>query len=89
KIPCGRESNIRVKTDADRVTADIRINEYGRDIAHEIASKLEFLKPETVKTVYLYLPLTDMNTAYYCNEFEKLGFFFAGIKPGSKEDYLI
>lgn len=87
--PSAPRSNMDVKTDADRITADIRINEYGRDIVRETASKLGFLGPDAVMTVYLYLPLSDPGTAVYCPELEDLGFFFAGIKPGSKSDFLI
>lgn len=87
--PCIRESNVRVKTDSDRLTADIRINSYGDYIVQEIAAKLKLLGSCPVKTVYLYLPLTDINTATHCRKFESLGFFFAGIKPGSDGDFLV
>ncbi len=87
--PSAPRSNMEVKTDTDRSTADIRIKEYGRDVVRETASQLGFLGPDAVKTVYLYLPLSDPGTAFYCPELEELGFFFAGIKPGSQGDFLI
>ena len=87
--PSDQRSTMESKMDTDRITADIKIKEYGRDVVRETASKLEFLGPDAVKTVYLYLPLSDPGTAVYCPELEELGFFFAGIKPGSKGDFLI
>ncbi len=77
------ESSISLKTDSERVTADLRVHKYGRNIINQIKTKCEALAPHSVKTIYLHLPLMDKNTAKYCSYLEKLGFFFAGIKPGS------
>jgi len=62
-------------------TARIEIAEYGPGIQQEVRSKLGDLCYERIAVVYLNLPLGDPHTALFCQKFEELGFFFAGILP--------
>ena len=38
---------------------------------------------DKIDTVYLSLKLNDPSTAQWTAEFEKMGFFFSGVMPGS------
>ncbi|WP_425058305.1 hypothetical protein SCACP_29520 [Sporomusa carbonis] len=43
-----------------------------------------FYRGDQTETVYLYLNLADPGTPRLCAEYEKQGYFFAGVLPGSK-----
>ena len=88
--PAEQKANISVKTDAEKLIADITVYKFGKNIIEQLTAKLASIRPQAIKTIYLYLPLMDKNTAIYTASFEELGFFFAGIKPGSQQgDFLI
>lgn len=78
------DSKISVKTYLNSMTSNIKIIEYGKDIVRAVNAHLDALCLERIESVYLYLPVMDENTAFYCEEFENLGFFFAGIMPASE-----
>ena len=63
----------------------MEILNYGPGIELEVKNKLRDLCHEEISMVYLKLPLGDPYTAEICKSIEELGFFFAGIQPGSAE----
>ena len=79
------KSVLSVKTDLDNFTADIWVVTYGKNILTEVHRIMENLSHNRTATIYLRLRLTDPATAKYTSEFEKMGFFFAGILPRSKD----
>ncbi len=81
--PLADEAKLSVKTYLSSMTSNIKIIEYGKNVVREVNAQLKKLCLERVESIYLFLPLCDKNTAVYCEAFEKIGFFFAGIKPAS------
>jgi anti-sigma regulatory factor (Ser/Thr protein kinase)/predicted N-acetyltransferase YhbS len=63
-------------------TALVEIAGYGPGIGQEVKSKLRDLCYKGIAVVYLKIPLGDPHTPLFCQKFEELGFFFAGILPG-------
>lgn len=79
------KSIIKIKT-SDLGLAHIKILQYGEKIISEIETKLRELCSmdiPDISSIQLYLSLNDPLTYYLTPEFEKLGFFFAGIMPGT------
>ncbi len=58
------------------------IEEYSQTIVSEVQAKLKALCLKKIEAIHLYLNLADPLTPHFCNEFENLGFFFAGVLPG-------
>lgn len=84
-----QEPVIEVKYDPS-IIAYIKVKQYGRDVTGEISRILKGLCIQRTETIYLYLPLNSPYTCLLTHEFEALGFFFAGIIPGSEgRDLLI
>jgi len=63
--------------------ASIEIIRYGKDIGAEIKSALREFRLKHYDVIALYLDLRDPLTFHLVPEFEALGFFFAGILPGT------
>jgi anti-sigma regulatory factor (Ser/Thr protein kinase) len=76
------------KNDTFRI-AKIKIHHYGKNILED--AKVEFfkLKVERFETIYIYLNLSDPCTQELAGEFEKLGFFIAGLVPEDKHIYFV
>jgi hypothetical protein len=62
--------------------ARIEVVRYGRDVVKEIRVRLKELCLKGIEVINLYLNLSDPRTSTLTQEFEKLGFFYAGILPG-------
>lgn len=80
------ESIVQVKTSDLLGLAQIKILQYGGKIIPEIETKLRELCSmdiPDIRSIQLYLSLNDPLTYYLTPEFEKLGFFFAGVMPGT------
>ncbi len=77
-----RRSLLEVKTDAKFITATIQVDHCGKHTVKKVAEDLKQFCVERFETIYLRLNLNDPFSAILCPEFEKLGFFFAGIHPG-------
>lgn len=80
------ESALKIKTSDWLGLAQIKILQYGKNIISEIETKLHELCSmdiPDIRSIHLYLSLNDPLTYYLTPEFEKLGFFFAGILPGT------
>ncbi|MCF8229009.1 MAG: ATP-binding protein [Bacteroidales bacterium] len=82
--PPEQASVIHLQTNMNSLVADIYIRSFGSDAVPEVARNLKKLCREEILSIYLHLPLADPLTAKLCREFEKLGFFFAGIMPASE-----
>ena len=63
--------------------ARIEIEQYGANIIEDTRVRLKDLCLRGVDVISLYLKLSDPLTSYLTDEFEKMGFFFAGILPGA------
>lgn len=80
------ESVLKIKTSDWLGLAQIKVLQYGKNIISEIETKLHELCSmdiPDIRSIHLYLSLNDPLTYYLTPEFEKLGFFFAGIMPGT------
>jgi anti-sigma regulatory factor (Ser/Thr protein kinase)/GNAT superfamily N-acetyltransferase len=86
----GRRSIIKVKPDHAFVTVGMQVDRFGAHTVKKIAEDLKQFCIERYESLYLSLNLHDPYTAILTEEFEKLGFFFAGIHPADEEStYLI
>ncbi len=82
-------TTIKVKTDAF-LSSKIFINNYGQDAVPKVWHTLKSLCVDRIETIYLNLPTNKPESAVLCSEFEKMGFFFAGIQPGfDNNDWLV
>ena len=61
--------------------ARIRIDRYGTNIVRDIRLTLRDLCLQRWDVIHLVLNLSDPQTSRFCDRFEDLGFFFAGILP--------
>ncbi|MFA6412557.1 MAG: ATP-binding protein [Syntrophales bacterium] len=61
--------------------AEIHLVRYGDDVLHEVRKILRELCLKNVAAIQLFLNLKDPITFFMAVEFEKMGFFFAGILP--------
>ena len=60
---------------------EIFVMNYGEDILREIRKILRNFCVQHIAAINLFLKLTDPLTCRLTEEFEKMGFFFAGILP--------
>jgi anti-sigma regulatory factor (Ser/Thr protein kinase) len=63
--------------------AEIFIESYGSDAVRQIRKILRGFCLQNVAAINLFLKLKDPSTYHLTEEFEKMGFFFAGILPES------
>ena len=85
KIPTDLQHSlpvVKISTDTYDWQAKIEVKTYGGDIVRQIKTTVKKLCIDKLEVIYLYLNLTDPFTAVLTNDFEDLGFFFAGIMPG-------
>ncbi len=87
KLP-NRHAEIKTVTDKF-AAANIRVKVYGLNTITDVARNLKGLCVDRLETIYLHLPLSDPLTPMVCMEFEKMGFFFSGIMPGTVEGSLL
>jgi serine/threonine-protein kinase RsbW len=76
------KSEYKIQVVAPLSFARIAVEKYGNKIVAEIKAELKELCYKKIEAVNLYLNLFDPLTAVMTEEFEKLGFFFAGVMPG-------
>jgi serine/threonine-protein kinase RsbW len=79
-------SVIRIKLVGSMSFARIIIDRYGKKIIDELQTKVKELCLKKIEILNLFLHLSDPSTRTYTEQFEKLGFFFAGILPGGLSD---
>ncbi len=78
--PLDEQALVRTRV-IDNDIAHVRVHDYGLDIFPAIDSILQEFKAKDIHHITLCLPLTSPFTAIACEEFEKSGFFIAGIMP--------
>ncbi len=64
--------------------AAIEVHRFGRDTLSGIKAILKELRFKKIDEIMLYLNLADPRTAILCDDFEKMGFFIAGVLPFSR-----
>ena len=81
-------SDIIIQTSHDTVlnSAHIEVLQYGdsRQVLREIKAYLHKFCIGKVDAIFLHLDLTAPQTALLAKDFERMGFFFAGILPGGR-----
>jgi serine/threonine-protein kinase RsbW len=75
------EAEIRTDVHLTENCAEIHVLGYGNNVVHEIRRILRELCLKNVAAIQLFLNLKDPHTFFMTAEFEKMGFFFAGILP--------
>ena len=80
----GARGVVSVTTAGPSGTARIRVERFGSNVFREVKSRLRELCLKRFEIIHLCLGLSDPQTAHYSQQFESLGFFFAGILPGTK-----
>ena len=78
------EPEILTGTNESEGCAEIFIRRYGKDVVHKVRRLLRSLCLQNYAAVNLFLNLEAPATYYLTAEFEKLGFFFAGILPSAR-----
>ena len=82
EIPAREENSVITTTIVSTYNrAVITIQEYGANALNEVKGVLKELCLKKIDQISLYLPLEAAATGILAEEFEKLGFFFAGILP--------
>jgi anti-sigma regulatory factor (Ser/Thr protein kinase)/ribosomal protein S18 acetylase RimI-like enzyme len=82
----GATSLVKIRQVASMRYARMMIDRYGRNIVDEVRTKVKEICRQRNEIVNLFLNLSDPLTGIYAVQFEKLGFFFAGILPGAFRD---
>lgn len=75
------DSDILADVNASESCAEIFVRKYGRDVVREVRRRLRGFCLQQTACVNLFLSLEDPLTEAMTGEFEKLGFFFAGVLP--------
>ena len=63
---------------------EYELSDSDSNVFQEVKSRLRELCLKRFEIIHLCLGLSNPQTAHYCQQFESLGFFFAGILPGTK-----
>jgi len=77
----GDESLIRIRTIPGDKRAVIEICRYAPDVLYRTGRIMRSLLFKNFEQITLFLPLSRPLTAAICEEFERRGFFFAGVLP--------
>ena len=75
-------SIVKIRQIVSMSLARMVIEGYGRNIVSELRNKVKEICRQKTETINLFLNMSDPLTGTYAPQFEKLGFFFAGILPG-------
>lgn len=81
--PVETESVIEIHAAPSVSAARVKIDRYGPNIVRETRTALNDLRLQKIDVITLYLNLFDPLTFRFVEEFENMGFFFAGILPES------
>ncbi len=79
-----KESELKTGVNELESCAEVFISEYGEDIIPRLRKTLRGYCVQQTAAINLFLKLRDPLTYALTAEFEKLGFFFAGILPESR-----
>jgi serine/threonine-protein kinase RsbW len=77
------ETVVKVELNDLEGCAVIYVQEYGEDTVMAIRKALRALCVKSIRSLNMMVKLTDPLTYSLTEEFEKMGFFFAGILPDS------
>jgi len=83
------QSDVEIEVKDTLNFGNIYINDSGDNIKLEIKQRLKELCQKKIETVNLYIDLCDENSVKYIEDFESLGFFFSGVFPSNKKQFLI
>lgn len=83
------ETEIKTTINTFKMTAKIYVNTIGKDLYSVLKKTVKELCFKKIETVNLYIDLCDELTPVVIDDIEKTGFFFAGILPSEKKQYLI
>ncbi|MCC5464612.1 GNAT family N-acetyltransferase [Pelosinus sp. Bkl1] len=61
--------------------ASIKVSRYGADIVECVKKKMKEMLAKNTEAILLYLSLNDPLTYKFAEQFEQMGFFFAGVLP--------
>lgn len=75
------ESKIEISANGAENCAEIFVARYGADAVPQVRCRLRRLCLEGMAAINLFLNLEDPATSHLTAQFEKMGFFFAGILP--------
>ena len=78
------ESEILTGTNQSEGCAEIFLQHFGKDVVREVRRLVRGFCLQQYAAINLFLNLEAPATHYLTAEFEKLGFFFAGILPGAR-----
>jgi anti-sigma regulatory factor (Ser/Thr protein kinase) len=79
-----KETRLEDDINALEGCGEIYVMEYGENAINEVRKMLRRHCIKQVAAINLFLKLTDPLTFHLTAEFEKMGFFFAGILPGTR-----
>ncbi len=79
--PLGEEPQVITNVNPAEGCAEIFVARYGKGVVGQVRRAQRSLCLQQVAAVNLFLNLEDPNTFFLTEEFEKLGFYFAGILP--------
>jgi anti-sigma regulatory factor (Ser/Thr protein kinase) len=82
-IPTG-DAEIKTGVNESENCAEIFVARYGADTVRQVRRLLRKLCLEKMAAINLFLSLEDPATGHLTSEFEKMGFFFAGILPKAR-----
>jgi anti-sigma regulatory factor (Ser/Thr protein kinase)/GNAT superfamily N-acetyltransferase len=83
------EAEVKTSVNLVKLTAKITIEKMGENLIDLLKKSLKDLCFKKIETINLYIDLCDSLLASKIDEIEELGFFFAGIFPSEKKQYLI
>jgi len=77
----GEGSVVKTRVEAAKGLAHVEVHRYGPGVAAEVKGMLKELCMKRVEMIFLHLDLRDQATYHMTQEFEEMGFFFAGVFP--------
>ena len=82
--PAEREPEVASSVNLAEGCAEIFIHRYGEGVVRQIQRLQRSFCLQSVAAINLFLNLEDPSTFFLTREFEKLGFYFAGILPRAR-----
>lgn len=79
---CKGTSLVKTKFAPQLNNATIKVKRYGTDIVACVKKKMKEMLARNTEAILLYLSLNDPLTFGFVEQFERMGFFFAGVLPG-------
>lgn len=84
-----KDGSLQVKTDK-YMCSHITVDSSDINTVSQTRQVLRSLCASKIESIYLYFPLNEPACCLLCREFENMGFFFGGIRPGyGEKDWLV